>query len=257
MSRFLAALSAFVVFVSLAPAAEPASGLRIRWHGQSFFEIITPKGTRIVFDPHGLEAYGKKTVKADLVLMSHLHTDHTRVEGVVELSKGGKAINALKRDPESRVEDWNMVDEKFKDVRYQNVATYHDESSGLQRGKNGVWILDVEGIRIVHLGDLGHQLIPAAVRKLGTVDVLMIPVGGVYTLNGLTAMKVVDQIKPRQWILPMHYGTAVYDDLLPLKYFTDEKPEDMKMKVFKKDEWLVIDPKAAPPEKPTLGVLHF
>src|SRR5204863_8452497 len=118
--------------------------------------------------------------------------------------------------------DWNPVDEKFKDVRLQTVGTYHDEMSGLQRGKNGVWVLDIDGIRVVHLGDLGHSLNKTQLKRLGSVDVLMIPVGGVYTLNGITAMKVVEQIKPKRYILPMHYGNIVYMDLLPLSYFLDE-----------------------------------
>jgi len=259
MSRILTALAA-VLLMAIVPvcwSAEPKSGLRLRWHGQSFFEVVSSKGTRIVLDPHNLEAYGRKTVKADLVLMSHFHSDHTQTEGVVENIKEAKQFNALKKDVETRRDDWNVVDEKFKDVRIQSMGTYHDSVGGIQRGKNGVWIIDVDGVRIVHLGDLGHLLNPAQLKKLGTVDVLMIPVGGVYTLNGLDAMKVVEQIKPRRWILPMHYGTVVYDDLLPLKYFTDEKFEDTEVKVFKKDEWLVIDPKAPLPKLPALGILYW
>ena len=67
--------------------------------------------------------------------------------------------------------DWNEVDEKFKDVRYQSIPTYHDAASGLTRGKNGCWVIDIDGIRIVHLGDLGHLLKPAQIKKFGKVDV--------------------------------------------------------------------------------------
>ena len=77
--------------------------------------------------------------------------------------------------------------------------------------RNGVFIIEVDGWRIVHLGDLGHYLTPAQLKRIGPVDVLMIPVGGIYTLNGKWAKKVVDQIKPKEYIFPMHYGTKVFD----------------------------------------------
>ena len=254
MRRSLFLLPLLFVFAGAAPAGE----IKIAWHGQSMFEIVTPKGTRIVLDPQNLEAYRIKPMKADLVLMSHFHTDHTRTE-VIENLKDAKQYNALKKSgPGDLVIDWNIVDEKFKDVRFQSMPTYHDSSSGLTRGKNGVWIIDIDGLRLVHLGDLGHSLNKAQLKKLGTVDVLMVPVGGVYTINGLEAFKVCEQIKPRRFILPMHYGTVVYDDLLPLKYFTDEcKDNEVPVVVFKPREWLKIDTGSALPKKASVAVLHY
>jgi L-ascorbate metabolism protein UlaG (beta-lactamase superfamily) len=256
MRRSLFVLPLLLVFAGAAPAGE----VKIAWHGQSMFEIITPKGTRIVLDPHNLEEYRDKAkpVKADLVLMSHFHTDHTRTEAIENI-KEAKQYNALKKTgPSGLVVEWNVVDEKFKDVRIQTVGTYHDSMSGLQRGLNGVWIIDVDGIRIVHLGDLGHQLNRTQLKKLGKVDVLMVPVGGVYTLNGIEAFKVCQQIKPTRYILPMHYGTPVYTDLLVLKYFTEEC-EEHKVPVvrFKIRQWLTIDTKAEAPKQPTVAVLHW
>jgi L-ascorbate metabolism protein UlaG (beta-lactamase superfamily) len=254
MRRSLILLLLLFVLAGAAPAGE----VKIAWHGQSMFEIVTPKGTRIITDPHNLEAYRIKPMKADLVLMSHLHTDHTRTE-VIENLKDAKQYNALKKSgPNDLVIDWNVVDEKVKDVRIQSVPTYHDSVSGLKNGKNGVWIIDVDGMRIVHLGDLGHQLNKAQLKKLGTVDVLMVPVGGVYTLNGLEAYKVCEQIKPRRFILPMHYGTVVYDDLLILKYFTDEcKENEVPIITFKPREWLKIDTRSELPKKASVAVLHY
>jgi L-ascorbate metabolism protein UlaG (beta-lactamase superfamily) len=253
MRRILVLLPV-LLFARVAPAGE----LKIAWHGQSMFEIITPKGTRIVTDPQNLEAYRVKPLKADLVLMSHFHTDHTRTE-VIENIKEAKQINALKKSgPGGLVIDYNDVNETFRDVRIQTMGTYHDAMSGLQRGKNGVWIIDVDGLRIVHLGDLGHMLSKQQLKKLGTVDVLMVPVGGVYTLNGIEGYKVCEEVKPRRYILPMHYGTVVYDDLLPLKYFTDEcKDNDMPVTVFKPNQYLVIDTKSPPPKQASVAVLHY
>jgi L-ascorbate metabolism protein UlaG (beta-lactamase superfamily) len=250
MARHLSALALVLLTAAAAPADDKK--LILRWHGQSFFELITTAGTRVVFDPHAIENYGRIQVKADLVLMSHMHNDHTQLESVVN-AKSAKLIYALKKS--DRDFDYNVIDEKFKDVHVQTLGTYHDTMSGMQRGKNGVFILDVDGLRIVHLGDLGHTLSKEQLRKIGTVDMLMIPVGGVYTLNGVDAQKVVEQIKPRRYIVPMHYGTLVYTELLDLKYFLEEQTMGTEKKFVTNE--LVIDPKAEPPKEPIIAILHW
>jgi L-ascorbate metabolism protein UlaG (beta-lactamase superfamily) len=254
MRRFLLALSALALGALAAPAAEPT--VTIRWHGQSFFEIISSAGTRIVTDPHGIEAYGRKLVQADIVLMSHFHVDHTRLD-VIENLRQAKQINALKKVDDGKRDDWNVIDEKFKDVRIQTVGSYHDTTSGQQRGKNGIFILEMDGLRIVHLGDLGHTLTRDQVRRIGAVDVLLIPVGGIYTINGLDAQKVVEQLKPRRYIIPMHYGTAVYTDLLSLDmtYFLDDQTMGVVRKVPSNE--LLIDAKAEAPKQPIIAILGW
>src|SRR5262245_49126392 len=167
--------------------ADKPGKVEIRWHGQSFFEVRTSKGTRIVLDPHAIEAYGRKSVEADLVLLSHLHTDHTRLD--VISNRNRKEVFGLK--PVGKRWDWNLLDETFRDVRFRTVGVYHDTVQGMERGKNAVFILEVDGLKIVHLGDLGHRLTPEQVRDIGPVDVLMVPVGGIYTLNGGEAKQVV------------------------------------------------------------------
>jgi L-ascorbate metabolism protein UlaG (beta-lactamase superfamily) len=253
MRRFLF-LPLLFVFAGSVRAGE----VKIAWYGQSMFEIVTSKGTRIVTDPHNLEEYRIKPMKADLVLMSHFHTDHIATD-MIENIKEAKQFNALKKSgPGGSVIDWNNVDEKFKDVRFQSMATYHDAMSGLQRGKNGCWIIDVDGLRIVHLGDLGHMLNKTQLKKLGTVDILMVPVGGVYTLNGLEAFKVCQDIKPRRYVLPMHYGTPIFTDLLPLKYFTDEcKDNDVPIVAGKLRDYLRVDSKTEVPKQWSVAVLHW
>jgi len=265
MRRYLLGLVLLPAMLAMLPAAVPAGEVKIRWRGQSMFEIWTSKGTKIVTDPNMLEAYRvfPNTVDADLVLMSHLHTDHTKIEAIKNHKDAKKVrqFNAVKKaGPGGLQTEWNVVSTKVKDVRIQSVRTYHDQSNGTQRGKNGVWIIDVDGLRIVHLGDLGHQLNKTQLRKITStkVDVLMIPVGGVYTLNGIDAYKVVQQIKPTRWVLPMHYGTIVYDDLLPLKTFQDEvKDDDYPIKKFKEGQWLTVNSKDKTPKKWTMGVLHY
>ncbi len=252
-----AGLSLVLLAVAAVGADDDAKPITIRFHGQSFFELKSSKGTRIVFDPHAIEAYGRKSVLADLVLMSHLHDDHTQVS-VVENFKKAKAINGLKEEKEEvRRIDWNNVNEKFKDVTIKSVGTYHDAMSGMQRGKNTAFIVEVDGLRIVHLGDLGHTLSDAQVKRIGPVDVLMIPVGGVYTLNGLDAAKVVEQLKPKRLIIPMHFGTIVYDYLLKPDAFLDEMKEQNKtVKKYLTNE-LRLDPKAPAPAEPTVAVLPW
>ncbi len=250
MIRFLTPVLAVLALTAAAPAQD-AKQLSIRWQGQSFFEIRSSAGTRIVIDPHGIENFGPKSVDADLVLTTHFHTDHTRYDVVKNLKKA-KVLDGLKGD--IRKATWNNLDEKFKDVHVQTVGTYHDDVSGMRRGLNAVLVIEVDGFRIVHLGDLGHLLTEAQVKAIGAVDILMIPVGGVYTLNGTDAKKVVEQLKPRYYILPMHYAVpSVYEDLLS----ADEFLEDQKhVKKINKNE-LLIDVGAKAPDAPTVVTMHW
>ena len=125
--------------------------------------------------------------------------------------------------------DWNPIDETFRDVHVRNISTYHDNTKGMQHGKNAIFVIDMDGLHIVHLGDLGHLLSERQVKEIGPVDILMIPVGGVYTLNGTEAKKVVEQLKPKQYILPMHYGTKAFTDLLGPEEFLDEQKNVQKL----------------------------
>jgi L-ascorbate metabolism protein UlaG (beta-lactamase superfamily) len=264
MARCLPALAVLLLGVGLASADDKK--VVIRWHGQSMFEIISTKGTRIVTDPHAIDAYNRPQVKADLVLMTHMHQDHTATDAITNL-KQAKQINALKKDENGR-DTWNIIDVTFKDVRIQTVGTFHDDMAGAQRGKNGVLVIDVDGLRIVHLGDLGHVLRAEQLRKIHKaddnagarhpIDVLMIPVGGVYTINGLDAQKVVEQLTPRRYILPMHYGTRVYTELLDLEktYFLDDQKMGKVERMPRSNE-ITIDPTSKPPQQPIVAILNW
>ena len=243
-----------LVLLSVLTGTAAAGEIKIAWWGQSMFEIVSPKGKRLILDPHFLDAYRPRAMTADLVLMSHLHNDHTRLDAVTN-PKMAKQFNALKKVDEEVV--FNPVKETLGDIKFESLGTYHDAMGGLMRGKNGCWIIDIDGVRIVHLGDLGHTLSKVQLKKLGKVDVLMIPVGGVYTLNGIDAQKVVEQVKPTRYVIPMHYGTVVYDDLLPLKYFSDEQPEGTPVFRQKPLTWFTIDTAAKAPEKYTYAILDY
>ena len=253
MMRYISALVAgLLLVVSFAPAAD-GKKLVLRWHGQSFFDLTTSKGTRVIFDPHAIETYGRNSLKADMICVSHFHDDHTQI-GVVENYRSAKLLPGLKGS--GKKAEWNPIDEKFKDVRVRTVGTYHDDMKGMMHGLNAIFILEVDGLRIVHLGDLGHPLTKEQLAKIGPVDVLMIPCGGVYSLNGIEAKKVMAQLKPRMYVLPMHYGTkaALSEELLSVDSFLeDQKRENIRME---KSNELVIDP-AFKPKEPITVVLHW
>jgi L-ascorbate metabolism protein UlaG (beta-lactamase superfamily) len=255
MHRIAAALLA--VFLFALPASAQNKQLSIRWHGQAFFEIKTSAGTRIVIDPHAIEAFGERqNINADLICITHLHNDHTQV-GVIENFEPKKAKDMVRvglkdEKGDGKRIDWNIIEEeKFKDVKISTVGTYHDDMRGMMRGKNSAFILEVNGLRIVHLGDLGHLLSKDQIKKIGAVDVLMIPVGGVYTINGGEAKKVVEQLKPKHYILPMHYGFKGYDALLtPEEFLEDQKFENIR------DE-LRIDVGVKAPAQPKIVMLGW
>lgn len=223
MQRVCALLfSVLLVPAAVSAGEKPAKQVEVSWHGQSFFTVTTSKGKVVVFDPHAISEYGRvQGMKGDIVLMSHWHNDHTHV-GVLENAKDKnlKVIPGWKGAPNQRA-PWNLVDEKIGDVHIRSVGVYHDDVQGMKYGRNVVFIVEVDGWKIVHLGDLGHTLSREQIRDIGPVDVLMIPVGGIYALNGAQAKRVVEQLKPREYIFPMHMGTKVYDVLLTADEFFD------------------------------------
>jgi len=152
-------------------------------------------------------------------MMSHNHTDHTALF-VVENIKEAKILRGLEPRGGKQAE-WTPVEATVKDVKIHSVNLYHDNAEGMNRGKNAAFVVDLDGWRICHLGDLGHKLTAQQLKKIGPVDVLMIPVGGIYTLNGAEAQDVVEQIRPKEYIFPMHYGTKVFDEVLPITEFLE------------------------------------
>jgi len=203
-------------------AAQPAKkAVQIRYYGHSFFQLTTTAGTRVVFDPHAIPEYGATGVSADVVVMSHDHNDHNRKEVLANAdSKDLKAFLGVVPKGKSG-HDWAKIDAQVKDVHVRTVPSYHDEDEGAKRGKNSVFVVEADGLKFVHLGDLGTELTDEQVKAIGPVDVLFIPVGGIYTINGETAKKVVAQLKPRLYVIPMHYGTKVYTDVQPPDEFLD------------------------------------
>lgn len=227
MARLLFTLAALAAGGGAA-FAQAGKVFEVRWFGQSFFQVVTPSGKRIVFDPHLIPHYGRPSITADVILMSHIHDDHTQVEAV-DKGKDAKQYFGVKQDKPGRPEDWVKIDEKYKDMRIRTVGTYHDNEGGMKRGKNSIMIVEVDGLTLCHLGDLGEDLtdnedkLKAMVKLIGKVDVLFVPVGGIYTINGEEAKKLTKAINPRLFAVPMHFdppnGPA---DLQPVDEYLDE-----------------------------------
>lgn len=251
MPRLLAALT----LVTLVSPTFADRKIDIRWRGQSFFQVESSKGTRIVFDPHAIEGYERKDVTADVLLISHEHNDHNQI-GAVRIRDKNRIIHGLRpaKDNPRRLE-WNEIDKTFDDVRIRSVGSYHDAVKGMERGLNTIFVVEVDGLRIVHLGDLGHLLSKKQLDEIGPVDVLMIPVGGVYTLNGSDAKAVVEQLKPRWDILPMHYGTRAFDDVLGPEEFLEDVPPDRVKRL--PGNKLTIDVDRKPPTEPTIVLMGW
>ncbi len=232
--------------------------IKVSYWAQSFFIIESSKGFRVAFDPHLIPEYGRpEGLKANVVMMSHNHNDHTMVEALANFDDDDKAkrpriIRGLKGL--GLRADWNDVDETIGDIKIKSVPLYHDEMEGLRAGKVSAFIVEMDGWRICHLGDVGHVLTPKQIKAIGEVDVLMIPVGGIYTINGSEAKKVLAQIKPREYVFPMHYGTKVFDDLLPPTEFLDGQE---KSRVAESDDnQLVLNRDAGRP-RPLTVVLNY
>jgi L-ascorbate metabolism protein UlaG (beta-lactamase superfamily) len=200
-------------------AGQPIVG-KLSWLGQSCFVLETAAGTRIVMDPipKGLGYDLPAGLKADAVTISHEHADHNNVGLLVNKPRVIRGLTADKKG-------WTRVDEKIKEVSVRSVGVYHDDKRGAERGLNTVFVFEVGGLRIAHLGDLGHVLTDDQLEAIGSVDVVLVPVGGVFTIDGYQATRVVDQLHPRLVVVPMHYKTAVLTikELEPVDAFLENK----------------------------------
>ncbi|HIH95910.1 MAG TPA: MBL fold metallo-hydrolase [Thermoplasmata archaeon] len=163
--------------------------MKICWYGHSCFEIAN--GSTLVTDPHDGRSIGirKPEIGADLVLVSHDHYDHNSVRTVSK--QNTRVIN-------------EVTSLKIKGIKIQGFPTFHDESGGAKRGKNILFKFCMEGINFLHSGDLGHLIDDELAKKIGEVDILFIPIGGVFTIDAENAWKVVEKLKPKVAI-PMHY----------------------------------------------------
>ena len=170
--------------------------MKVKWYGHAAFLITSDKGVRALTDPYepgafgGQLAYGPIGDRVDLVLTSHDHADHNYTR---DLPGSPQIVNGT-------------VTETIEGIFVKGTATFHDPSNGRERGKNTVFTLTVDGVKVCHLGDLGHVLSGTEAADIGPVDLLLVPVGGFYTIDAREATRVVELIKPRV-VIPMHFKT--------------------------------------------------
>jgi L-ascorbate metabolism protein UlaG (beta-lactamase superfamily) len=179
--------------------------VRVRWCGHSYFIIEHSKGS-IAIDPHDGGSIGVSTCRyqADLVLVTHNHFDHN----AVEVASG----------PSTKVVKWR-AGEVLDAPLIRGFKFYHDKASGRLRGTVVAYLIEVDGVRILHLSDIGHIPPKEAVESIGRVDVLLVPAGGVYTIDALEAWEVIQLMKPKIAV-PMHYWVeGVILPLDPLERF--------------------------------------
>lgn len=162
----------------------------ITWLGLSCFRIRGSQAI-IIMDPFppGLGyTLGKQT--ADIVTVSHQHPSHTYVQGI-------SGEHRLLKGP---------GEYEISGVLILGIATYHDAVKGQSRGKNTAYLMEIDGVVVCHLGDIGHVLSDEQAEEMGNVDILMLPVGGVSTINAAMAAEIIRKLEPKV-VLPMHYKT--------------------------------------------------
>ena len=176
--------------------------MKLTWLGHSCFAVESG-GYRVVLDPYYVESYPPLHTSANEVLCSHHHRDHDFVEAVELTPRGGSPFAV------------------------QTVETFHDDQGGALRGGNTMRAFCAEGLRVVHCGDLGHWPDEEQRAFLMGSDVLMLPVGGYYTIDAAEAEKIVDAVCPRT-VLPMHYrfGEHGMDVLSEVTAFTELFPAE-------------------------------
>lgn len=165
--------------------------MKIKWLGHASFLITASNGTTVITDPYtpgnGL-SYADVNEAADIVTVSHEHGDHNNVKAV----KGNPQI----------IRDAGI--KEVKGITFKGVQVNHDPAGGHLRGKNVIFCFSVDNLNVCHLGDLGHVLNQQQLSEIGTVDILLLPVGGFFTIDAKEAGNVADSIKPKV-IVPMHY----------------------------------------------------
>ncbi len=227
----------------LTPGVEADTGkpVAVRFWGQGLVTIETYWNLSVAIDPYALRiGYDDPGIEADLVLVTHEHHDHNNVD----LIRGARhVVHAL--DDTGAVRNVDIVLDRRPNhqdvqlasagsrvrrsphvVRVRSLPAFHDAVAGRDRGEVGMVLVEVDGVRILHCGDLGQPLLtPSQVEVIGNVDVLLVPVGGVYTIDGPAAARITEQVRPRI-VVPIHYRTPTLTlPLEPIDGFLDALPD--------------------------------
>lgn len=162
--------------------------MKIEYLGHACFRLTNKEGVSLIIDPYTKVGYElSQRYKADVALLSHAHYDHAYIEGV-EVEEVIKTVKKC----------------KIKGVEITGIESFHDEKQGTLRGKNIIFKINIDGVLVTHLGDLGERCTDETSKKIGKTDILLIPVGGTYTIDAYEAKKYVEKLSPKI-VIPMHY----------------------------------------------------
>ena len=189
--------------------------MKIKYIGHSCFLVTTDDGTRIITDPYeagsydGAVKYRPVGEEADIVLVSHGHPDHNHTPSVAGSPQVVEEAGAASVDG----------------IDILGISTYHDTSEGAERGNNIIFRFEADGLALCHLGDIGHTLDDATAHQLRPVDILMMPVGGFYTIGRDEADSLIDSLMP-VLVIPMHFKTTGGDfPIAPVDDFLSGRKE--------------------------------
>jgi len=179
--------------------------MEITWLGHSCF-LIKGKEKTIITDPcHPDLGYRLGEPTADIVTLSHFHPGHSYIEGVADDPKQIKSPGEY----------------EIGGTFITGLASFHDDTKGAVRGKNTIYIIEIDDITLCHLGDLGHPLDSHLIEEIGDIGILLLPVGEVSTIAIDTAVEIVRQLEP-PIVIPMHYKTKAFSGKLsPVERFLD------------------------------------
>lgn len=171
--------------------------MKIKYFGHSAFKITQEKhGVRVITDPYepnsydGAIRYSEIEDEAEVVTISHNHPDHNNFIGITSKPEVMKVIGRVEKGG----------------ITLNGIETFHDTAKGANRGRNIVFTITADDITVCHLGDLGHPLTEEQIKKIGRIDILLIPVGGSFTIDKDAIDSVINSLKPKI-IIPMHYKT--------------------------------------------------
>ena len=211
--------------------------MKITWLGHSAF-LLETGGIRIVTDPYN-EKVGYKliTIPADVVTVSHEHRDHNYTASL----KGNPRV----------IRGSGQV--QYMGINFQGISSFHDEAKGSKRGENTLFVIETEGLRLCHAGDLGHELRLETVQKIKPVDILLIPVGGTYTVDAGIATKLCETLDPKIAI-PMHFKTPV---MINFPIATEEPFLEGKKNVKRPGStWVEVSKESLPSEREIVVLNH-
>lgn len=188
--------------------------MKIRWFGHSCFLLESEQGTKIITDPFdGSVGYNIPEIESDIITVSHDHYDHNYTEGV----QGNPKV----------IDDVQQY--KIQDIKIEGFPAFHDDVKGAERGPVIIYVIDIDGLRVCHVGDLGHLLSKSQLEEIGKIDILFVPVGGTFTLDAEGAKGLVEQFEPKL-VIPMHFKTPAIS--MPID------PVDKFIKLMEKGELL-------------------